>query len=276
MRRSAPAVIAGIALLAVGCSNDQLASPEPTEAPAESTDGDTPEPTEPSDNSAEPEADPDLPSDEDIESFIQALATSTVSDLEAARELVAEDSAAADYLVYYRHLEEAAIDGGFSNDAADQINDIEDGFEVCATFEGEENCTTFTEFVGDDGQITDFRVQDRDLSDRLAMGSGEEVSGPGGSSFKLVAAYRNAADTHLFVNFEMRSGKQALDLPIASYRGAEGRQSSAESYTGSSSLAPDSMSHYVVVFPGAEPGGELLLEVYGETFGSEVVTLSTD
>ncbi|MBO0596373.1 hypothetical protein I2485_01890 [Nesterenkonia sp. E16_7] len=279
MKRSAPAILIGVALLAVSCSDDQLASPAPEETASGSPDTQTEPPTEDAASDtpeqSEPPTDPDLPSDDDIESFVSAIASSTISDLENARDLVVEDSPAANYLTYFRHSEEAAIDGGLPAADVNRVDDIDGGFEMCATADGEERCSTYTDFEGDEGRITNFQIQDRNLADRLKMGTGEEVEGPGGSTFKLVAAYRNANDSHLLVGYEMRSGDRELEMPLASYRGAEGRQSSSDGHIGSFSLAPDSMSHYVVSIPNADPGGELFLEVYGDDIGLETVTLTS-
>jgi len=215
--------------------------------------------------SSEPAKDPNLPSNEDIETFVTAIATSSSSDLNSAKELVLDNSQAAGYLAYYTHNVNAQIDAGLSNlvEPAD-VAEFENGFETCSTESGERFCTTYTDFEGKDGLITNFKVQDRDLADRLTVGSGETISGPDGSEIEFVAAYRNAYDTHLFVAYNLHSGASETDMPMVSYRGENGRQSQSEEDYGAWSLAPDSMSSYVSVFPGAELGGEAHLEIWTE------------
>ncbi|NWN87462.1 MAG: hypothetical protein HLX51_02805 [Micrococcaceae bacterium] len=232
-----------------------MASPA-SEAPPETTSAAAPEPTE----------DPDLPSNDDIEMFISAIASSSTSELEAATDLVQADSPAANYLTYYSHNVNAQIDAGLSglNEPAD-VEESDNGFQTCITEAGEKHCTSYSDFEGKEGLITDFQVQQRDLADRLAVGSGETISGPDGSEIEFVAAYMNAQDTHLLLAFNVRSGSTETNLSTSSYRGEDGRQSQAEDFYGSWELAPDSMSSYVAMFPDASLGGEAHLDIWTET-----------
>ena len=88
-----PLVLAAVLGLA-GCSSEPMASPAPESSNQES-------------ESPSPSADPDLPTDEDLESYITAIASESASELENAQELVVEGSLAADYLTYYLHLTNA-------------------------------------------------------------------------------------------------------------------------------------------------------------------------
>lgn len=269
MRRSTLATIACLPLVLASCSDDSLASegspsPEPTPT------------AESSEASTEPTSDPDLPSDDDIQGFVETIAGWELSDLEQARDAVVEGSPAADYLTYAIHSENSRIDAGNPNDRDADVNSVEGGFEICEEFEGEETCASYADFIGESGKIQSFSIEGTPVDERLLMGAGTEVEGPAGSSVEFVAAYENASGTHLFVSFELRSGDRALDYPSASYRSTEGRQSQADGTQGSLSLAPESMSHYMASFPGAELGGELLLDLYGpEVQGEETVVVPT-
>lgn len=68
----------------------------------------------------------------------------------------------------------------------------------------------------------------------------------------------------MFVAYELRTGTVGLQMPFASYRGPEGQQSQSEGGWGALSLAPESMSHYIAAFPGADLGGGLHLELFDE------------
>ncbi|MDS2171336.1 hypothetical protein Q7C18_01320 [Nesterenkonia sp. CL21] len=267
--RAAPAAL--VALLALtGCGSGD--SPTVSEAPSETPEtSEAPEPTD----QPEPEEDPDLPSEDQLQEFVDAIAASTPSALRDAADLVMPDSPAADYLTYYTHNIEASIDAGLTEDGGES-SDIEDGYEACATYDGETSCTAYTESTGRDGQIYSFLVEGREIEDRLIVGSGESVETLGGSTVEFIAAYLNANDTHLLVAYELHTGDARLQMPLTSYRGPSGRQSQSDGDWGARSLSPDSMSHYVASFPSAELGGELHLELVDEDgWDMETVVLPT-
>lgn len=258
--RSTPLLLTSAALLALGltgCGDSPMASPA-SDAPSQSA----------SSSPSEQTKDPDLPSNEDIETFMEAIASNSSSELSSASDLVLEDSPAADYLTYYSHNVDAQIDAGLSGlQEASDIEEEENGLKTCTTEAGDRQCTSYTDFEGKEGLITDFQVQGRDLADRLTVGSGETISGPGGSEIEFVAAYMNAYDTHLLVAFNLTSGSTETDLSTISYRAEDGRQSQAEEHYGSWGLAPDSMSSYIAAFPGATLGGEAHIEIWTENDG---------
>lgn len=136
-------------------------------------------------------------------------------------------------------------------------------------------CTTYTNFVGQDGKISNFDVQGRDLSERLIMGTGETVEGSDGSEVEFVAAYRNAADSHLYFQYIVRSSTTPMYMPGVSYRNPDGRQSEAEDHVGAWDLAADSYSAYVATFPAGELGGEATVDLLPESGIPVPVTLLT-
>lgn len=270
MRRSAILTLACMPLMLVACSDGDSLASESSPTPEQSSAAEAPP------SPSEPTSDPDLPSDDDIQAFMETIANQDPSELEAAQEYVVEGSPADDYLLYSAHNADSAIDGGITGEPNVEVNPIEGGFEICDTFQGEETCAAYTDFVGESGKIYSFNAGGSPLEEKLTVGSGTEIEGPGGSSVELVAAYENAYGTHLFVAYKLRSGTQDLDFPMVSYRGADGRQSQVESLQGGTSLAPESMSHYTAAFPGAELGGELLLDIYGpDVQGGETVVVPT-
>lgn len=246
--------VLGLVFGLTACSSEPLASPdsEASEEEADSTVEET------------PSSDPDVPTDEDLETFVAAIASQSVSDLEAAEELVVEGSPAADYLTYYLHLRNASIDSGAQAPGASSVDSIDDGFELCASEGGESFCTTYTDFQGKDGLISDFLVQDRDLAERLVVGDGERVEGPDGSEVEFVAAYRNADDSHLIYAYTVHSGSEPMYMPEVSYRNPDGRQTNPEYTDGAWELSPESYSSYAAWLPAGELGGEATVELWPE------------
>lgn len=255
--------VLGLALGLSACSSDPMAT-----ADAEPTAEETEERVE-----EEASADPDLPSDEDLEAYAAAIASQSVSDLEAAEDLVVDGSPAANYLAYYTHLRNASIDSGGVTPEPATMDDLEHGFELCFSDLGETSCTTYTDFKGREGKITDFLVQDQELSQRLVSGDGERAAGPNGAEVEFVAAYLNADDTHLIYTFTVRSGSEPMYSPMLSYRNPDGRQTNSEYVEGAWELPADSYSSYVGLLPAGELGGEAIIELWPEESDMTSVTL---
>lgn len=250
--RSNTISIALVALLMLGlsgCGEQTLATPATEE-------------TDPTvDAASEEPADPDLPSNEDLEKYVKAIASEKVATLQEAKPLVEEGSAAAGYLEYLTHSVNAQIDGGvYVSDVAGKAKPIDGGFEVC--YLGEEDCNEYTNFVGEEGKIVDFDVSDKPVSQRLVMGDNQIDETFGGATVELVAAYMNAANSHLIISYNLQTGNEELDMPLSTYRSADGRQSQSEMDYGMYTLAPDSKSSYVAYFPGASLDGEVHLDFY--------------
>lgn len=250
-----------IALLALtSCGNEeQLASPVSATPEAETSPEPTPE-------IIEEEADPDLPADDDIREYVDAIAGREIGDLRSAEELVVEGSPAAGYLAYFIHSVEAERDSGFRNYITSTVESIDDGLEICSRADGEELCTDYEAFTGEMGLIYGFEVQGEPVADRLIMGSGSTVEGPGGVSAELISSYRNSSGTHTIVSYIIRSGDQSLMVLDPSFRSPEGRSSKSEQGLGVFDLPANSMSHFTAWFPVSDLGGELHLELMSDDF----------
>lgn len=251
-----------LALGLTACSSEPLASPAPEET------------VEETETQVEEEAieDADLPSDEDLIAYVEAIASDSASELEQAEDLVLDDSAAADYLTYYLHNVNAQIDQGLPNYETANVAEIDEGFELCWDGESAE-CTTYTDFEGSEGKISHFQIQDRDLSERLVRGSGATVEGSDGAEIEFVAAYRNAADTDLLLAYTIRSGDTGLGGPQITYKNSDGRQSQSEVDIGAIDLEPESYSSYIAVLPAGELGGEATVSYWTEAGDSVEVEL---
>lgn len=256
-----PLILAAVLGLA-GCSSEPMASPAPESSNQES-------------ESPSPSVDPDLPTDEDLQDFVTAIASGSASELETAQELVVEGSPAADYLTYYLHITNAQLDSGFSASDTSPVESVEGGFELCDPAPGESVCSSYTDFQGKEGKISDFQIQGHDLSERLVSGTGEIVEGPNGSEVEFVSAYRNASDTHLIYTYTVRSGSTAMYMPQLSYRNPDGRQTNPELEEGAWDLAPNSYSSYAAWLPAGELGGKAMVELlpeHGEPLSLELPT----
>lgn len=268
MRSNTPVLISAtlFALSFTACSDTPLASPAPESSPAEVNEVPTEEPT-----------DPELPSNEELEAYVTAIASDKISTLQEAQSLVQADSPAAGYLKYYTHLIEAQIDAGlYSSDVSSTVEEIEAGFRICREELEEYVCSAYTDFEGKDGSLVNFQLEGRNLSDRLVVGSGETVEGLAGSEFEFIAAYMNSVDSHLIVSYNLSSGDTGQEMPLITYRSEDGRQSQSEFHYGMWSLAPESKSSYVAFFPNAALGGEVLLDVWeDEPYEEKTVVMST-
>lgn len=274
MGKSAAVLAVASLLLLAACGDDEpMATPVDSPSPEE-TETETPEPDE---EIEEPESeDPDLPSDEDLEAYVVAMGSSAPNDVREAESLVVPGSPAEAYLRHVEHLYEADRDGGFSSNETARVTEVDEGFEMCMPSEDE--CVgVFQDFVGDEGLIYTFSIDDRPMEDVIVMGDGSVIDGPEGSEIEFVTAYENANGTHLIFSYILRSGSTPLMAPFGSYRSPSGRQSQSELTSGAWELSPDSMSHYTDFIPGAEVGGEMHLEITdAEGYPLSTVTVPTD
>jgi len=82
----------------------------------------------------------------------------------------------------------------------------------------------------------------------------------------------NASNSHLVVSYDLYTGDEELNMPLITYRSADGRQSESETHYGMYSLSPDSKSSYVAFFPGASLGGQIHLEFFSnESYQDDTV-----
>lgn len=270
-RSKSTAIIAVASLFALAaCGDEPLASPVEDAESTEPTE-ESPSPTEDETEEAEPE-DPDLPSNEDLESFVEAMGSASPDDIRAAEDIVVPGSPAQGYLRHLEHLSEADRDAGYTSGETATITAVDDGFEMCLP--QEDDCVgVFRDFVGEDGQIYSFNIDDRAMDDVIVMGDGSVIDGPNGTEIEFITAYENAAGTHLIFNYMLRSGSTGLMAPHGSYRSPSGRQSQTEMTNGAWELSPDSMSHYSAIIPGGEIGGEMHLNII-DSDGYELSTVT--
>lgn len=270
--RAAPLTAAALAALVAvsGCSDSKSSPAEDEEGEAQqmSSEASTSS-AEASDSAEEAAGSEDLPTDEDLQVFAEALASQDVAAAEDARSLVVEGSVADAYLTYQAHVSQALVDAGMANMASETVESTDEGFEICLESEPED-CSLFADFAGADGKVQSFTVDGKSLDDRLIVSDGSSVVGGRGAEVTPVVAYKAASNDTLIVGFDLASGDDPIMHNTASYRGPGGRQSASSNSVGTFDLGADSMASQAESFPGAELGGELIIEIGYESTGRPV------
>lgn len=265
--RAAPSTAAALAaLIAVsGCSGSKSSPAEDGEGEAQqmSSEASTSS-SEATDSAEEAAGSEDLPTDEDLQVFAEALGSNDVAALEDARSLVVEGSVADAYLTYQGHLAQSLIDAGMADLASETVESTERGFEIC--LESDPNdCALIADFSGAKGKVQGFTVDGKDLDDRIVVGPGEPAVGDQGSEITPVIAYKAASNDTLVVGYDLASSETPIMATTSKYRGPDGRESESSNTIGSMDLSAESMASQVASFPGAELGGELTVEVLYES-----------
>lgn len=262
--RAAPLTAAALAALVAvsGCSGSKTSPAEDDEGEAQqmSSEASTSSTTETSESTEEAAGSEDLPTDEDLQVFVEAIASNDVAAAEDARSLAVEGSVADAYLTYQAHVAQALVDAGMANMASETVESTDEGFEICLESEPED-CSTFADFAGSDGKVQNFTVDGKSLDDRLIVSDGSPVVGDQGAEVTPVVAYKAASNDTLTVGFDLASSESPIMHNTVSYRGPDGRQSDSSNSVGAFDLGADSMASQVESFPGAELGGELIIEI---------------
>jgi len=218
----------------------------------------------------------DRASSEVVELYMEAVAEGSARSMDDALDFAAEGSVAEAYLIHQRGALVADQDAGYGSQTFDSsLDEIDDGFELCETLlAGDEACYEYTDFELDDDQVSGFKIDGRDLGDRIVVGDGASVPIGDVGSAKLLSAYQ-AASGNLFVVIEVSSGPGGLrlsDLYSSTYRSADGRQRSADVNSSvASDLGPESLANVAVIFPDTGRGGTFNAVFYGDDFLTEHV-----
>ncbi|GAA4837401.1 hypothetical protein [Garicola koreensis] len=275
--RAAPLSAVSLAMLVAvsGCSGSQSSPTEDGEGEVQQMRSETSSAAsaEASDSSRETAESEDLPTDDDLHVYVEALASNDVAAAEDARSLTVEGSVADAYLTYQAHVAQALIDAGMANMASETVESTDEGFEICLESEPAD-CSIFADFVGSDGKIQNFTVDGKSLDDRLIVSDGSPVPGDQGAELTPVVAYKAASNETLTVGFDLAAGEAPIMYHNVKYRGPDGRQSDSSNSVGAFDLGADSMASQVEAFPGAEIGGELIIEIgYESTMAPVEITV---
>lgn len=273
LRRLRPvlAIAVALVLLASGCGGDDKAKPASGDDKAKVAGG----PDDGDDTADREDADDDLPSDDDIEEYVKALADRDPDALEEALDLTEPGSVAEASLLHTTAVLQAALAAGYSGEdlAADDIDDIDGGWRICDN--GPDDCNDLTDFEGRGGKIVNYLVDGEEITDRLILGTGEAVPAGDLGTVTLRSAAEQAGENTLVVVVDVTSGDASISIAgyNASYRGEDGRQYSVGNTLGADDLGPDSTTTVALQFETAKVGGDVTIELQDEDYDSQTVTL---
>ena len=134
----------------------------------------------------------------------------------------------------------------------------DDSVSIC--YEGDD-CAEYSELAFEDGNLSSFSVEGKDISDRVTLGDGTVVKYKEDAGFEVLSAYHSASDNLIaVVRF------YAYDRPIdfsytATYRKPSGQQIESVDTDLPSRVASNSNQDAAVVFPNSENGGDLHLKL---------------
>ncbi|MEV5001997.1 hypothetical protein [Nocardioides sp. LML1-1-1.1] len=214
------------------------------------------------------------PSGEDVRAFFEALASSDVTQMEDVRSLAAPGSVAALYLEHQTALSVALRDGGSEAYDPERLTKKGDGFESCSTADKKDekkSCSTYGDIQSDGDKISSFTVNGKDLRNRLLAGGKKRFKAGDLAEIRLVTAYQSV-NGDLYVALDLRNTTSGAAVAVESrtaYRTPEGRQVQLAGQSGPTSVQADSMAHIALAFAAAEVGGELNLQLFVESGGSQ-------
>lgn len=263
MKRLALILALAIVLLAAcGGGDDAVPQGEPGAAAASTAGGEGSE-----------AAKADGPSDEDLRKLFEALTNQTPVNMKAASRLTAPGSVAEAYVRHQGAVAQAEADGGDSGST--QVFADKGDREFTSCDEAGKECTTWADVVAEGDKVASFTTNGKPLGPRILIGGKRKFDVGGLGSARLISAYVSTGGD-LWITLDIRNASQG-SLAIESrtaYRAKSGRQSSAGTVAGPSSLLPDSRATYALYVTGGRLGGDLHLEMFSE--GDSVATASVD
>ncbi|KAA1424319.1 hypothetical protein [Nocardioides antri] len=216
--------------------------------------------------------DPNLPSNEDLQAYVEATTSDTVGEIEDSLRFTAKGSLAHAYATYLVGNSTAVIssgDAGLMEQAT--VTPIENGFEACYPSEPND-CNEYTDFEGENGLIVDHKVNGEPLRGNVIVGDGKPQQAGNLGTIELVAARVNS-EGNLFVVLNVRSASQPVQVGwgSSSYRNKDGRQVESEGsgVFGPLELGPDSLGTVRVAYANSDLGGTLTFPLFADDFYNE-------
>lgn len=213
------------------------------------------------------------------ESYFRAFVLDRVEGREEMRKFSAEGSPARLYAEHFIALAIAQRNSSFPPSKSTMAVKKDGTVEVCD--EGREgSCTSFSEFKADASDLlTSFSVDGKPIEGRLLAPSGEVVMAQG-AAVRVLSGYKSLQSDSYFVIVEVKAGDRAITVYDfnATYVAPSGAQFTADGVNGlspSGDIQPGASAAVLVIFPGASPGGQLVLEVSdATTYSSSDVRLA--
>src|SRR5699024_8763059 len=191
-----------------------------------------------------------------VKEYFDAYASADPAEMRAAAEHAAKGSDAQKYLTHQANHSEASEATGY--DRYVQKAEYRDGtVEVC--HEGED-CGVFADLSFDDGKLSSFTVDGKNISDRVILGNGSVVKSHDAAGFEVLSSYQ-AVDGTLIAVVRFYAYERPISFSYTSTYRKPSRQQveSAESEV-PSRVAAESNQDGILVFPNAENGGDLHLK----------------
>jgi len=218
-------------------------------------------------SAAATETDPELPSDDVLHSYFDALSTTNVEALEEAAELAEKGSAAEAYAGYTLAYVNASLDGGTYSEGS-PVEEADGRYRSCTDPADDSTCIEWANIEGRGGKVVSFTANDQPVRDRIVVGSGEPVRAGSLASVTLLYAYQSIVSPNLYVVVNVKSGSSPVTVATydATFRGADGRQLQvvAEYGLGPTDLDADSSATMVMAFPEAKLGGSATFSVLSD------------
>ena len=219
----------------------------------------------------------ELPSDQDLEAYFEAVATRDPEKLEKAEALAQPGSIAHTYAGYLLAVARAVTDGG-QTPASGELTEVEGGYQGREQLDGGESCVTWADLEGADGKLVDFTIDGESLDNRLVAGGGQRVESGRLASAELLYAYESVQSGKLFVLAEIASNDEPIAIGSldATYEDPAQGELGALEGLGPSTLGAASSATVAVIFAGARGGGPVTLPILTEDFAvTEELTLPT-
>jgi hypothetical protein len=159
----------------------------------------------------EPEEGSGLPSEQELATYFDAVASYDPDQLAEAEQVSADGSPAQGYAAYLGEFAASAIAAGQPVDAAD-AEEVDDGYEACGGTGEPDECVTWSDLEGKGGELTDFSVAGTPLDDSLVdLTDQAPIESPGLYTVQPEHAYRSPQSGTLFVLVTITAG----DVPLA-------------------------------------------------------------
>lgn len=202
---------------------------------------------------------------EDVEKYFDASSKNTVDGWAEALDLAAGGSLAHAYAFHQQQVTRAYVESGEQEPASTVTQEGDDGLKVC---DSDKYCAVYSDFESKGGELASFTIDGKSIAKRISVGKGKPQRVGSVGSVRFLSAYKAAAGD-LFVVVEAKALGSDLDFGTYSavYRSPNGRQMKVSASTGGELIA-NSVSNQVMVFPTADLGGTVLLEVYDADYNT--------
>ncbi len=162
-------------------------------------------------SSDDPKDPPALPSDQDLATYFDAVASYDPDQLDAAQEIAADGSPAQGYAAYLGEFSASAIAADQPVDAAD-AEKVDDGFKACGGTGPADECVVWSDLEGEGGKLTNFTVAGTEVDDSLVdLTAQPPIAAEGLYAVQPDYAYRSPQSGTLFVLVTVT----AADVPLA-------------------------------------------------------------